>query len=425
MMAIQTVSEFTQEIKHLVEGHFGRVAVMGEISNMKRSSNGHLYVTVKDAGAQLPAVMWRGSAVSLNFEPEDGMQVIVHGALQVYPPHGKYQLVISRMEPVGVGELQAAFERLKRKLFEEGLFDAAHKRALPRFPERIGVITSATGAAFHDIRSTLEKRWPVAELVLLHSAVQGAGAAEQIAEGIEFFSEAAGGETDRGSADRASAGGEADGSGGVEDLSVSDGRVDVLIVGRGGGSLEDLWPFNEEVVARAIFRCRVPVISAVGHEIDVSISDYVADAKAATPTQAAVMATPDIQEMRYLIEDLSRVAEERVRGRLERWAQRVGRLAGSHALLRVREVLQIRRSGLERLTVSLSQHRADRVATGEKRLMELVHRLEKLDPKEPMRRGFSRVLQRGEWVRSSGAFLEGERFELEWADGRKSVESGS
>lgn len=410
MMAIQTVSEFTQEIKSLVEGHFGRVAVMGEISNMKRSSNGHLYVTVKDAGAQLPAVMWRGSAVSLNFEPEDGMQVIVHGALQVYPPHGKYQLVISRMEPVGVGELQAAFERLKRKLFEEGLFDAAHKRALPRFPERIGVITSATGAAFHDIRSTLEKRWPVAELVLLHSAVQGAGAAEQIAEGIEFFSEAAG---------------KADGSAGEEDLSVRDARVDVLIVGRGGGSLEDLWPFNEEVVARAIFRCRVPVISAVGHEIDVSISDYVADAKAATPTQAAVMATPDIQEMRYLIEDLSRVAEERVRGRVERWAQRVGRLAGSHALLRVREVLQIRRSGLERLSVSLSQHRADRVATGEKRLMELVHRLEKLDPKEPMRRGFSRVLQRGEWVRSSGAFLEGEGFELEWADGRKSVESGS
>ena len=410
-MAIQTVSEFTQEIKSLVEGHFGRVAVMGEISNMKRSSNGHLYVTVKDAGAQLPAVMWRGNVGYLRFEPEDGMQVIVHGALQVYPPHGKYQLVISRMEPVGMGELQAAFERLKRKLFEEGLFDAAHKRALPRFPERIGVITSATGAAFHDIRSTLEKRWPVAELVLLHSAVQGAGAAEQIAEGIEFFSKAAGGS--------------ADGSGGVEDLSVSDARVDVLIVGRGGGSLEDLWPFNEEVVARAIYRCRVPVISAVGHEIDVSISDYVADAKAATPTQAAVMATPDIQEMRYLIEDLSRVAEERVKGRVERWAQRVGRLAGSHALLRVREVLQIRRSGLERLTVSLSQHRADRVATGEKRLMELVHRLEKLDPKEPMRRGFSRVLQRGEWVRSSGAFLEGERFELEWADGRKSVESGS
>ena len=420
-MAIQTVSEFTQEIKSLVEGHFGRVAVMGEISNMKRSTNGHLYVTVKDAGAQLPAVMWRGNVGYLRFEPEDGMQVIVHGALQVYPPHGKYQLVISRMEPVGMGELQAAFERLKRKLFEEGLFDAAHKRALPRFPERIGVITSATGAAFHDIRSTLEKRWPVAELVLLHSAVQGAGAAEQIAEGIEFFSEAARGDADRASADRASA----DGSGGVEDLSVSDGRVDVLIVGRGGGSLEDLWPFNEEVVARAIFRCRIPVISAVGHEIDVSISDYVADAKAATPTQAAVMATPDIQEMRYLIEDLSRVAEERVKGRVERWAQRVGRLAGSHALLRVREVLQIRRSGLERLTVSLSQHRADRVAAGEKRLMELVHRLEKLDPKEPMRRGFSRVLQRGEWVRSSGAFLEGEGFELEWADGRKSVESGS
>lgn len=364
---------------------------MGEISNMKRSSNGHLYVTVKDAGAQLPAVMWRGSAVSLNFEPEDGMQVIVHGALQVYPPHGKYQFVISRMEPVGVGELQAAFERLKRTLFEEGLFDVAHKKPLPRFPERIGVITSATGAAFQDIRSTLEKRWPVAELVLLPAAVQGAGAAEQIAKGIDFFSEAT-------------------------------GRVDVLIVGRGGGSLEDLWPFNEEVVARAIFRCTVPVISAVGHEIDVSISDFVADAKASTPTQAAVMATPDIQELRYLIEDLSRSAQERVRRRVEQLGQRVVRLAGSHALLRVREVLQIRRSALDRLMVTMNQYRADRLNAGEVRLKELLHKLEMLDPKEPLRRGFSRVLQQGIWVRSSDTFREGEAIELEWADGRKEIE---
>lgn len=391
MNTIQTVSEFTKEIKSLIEGHFGRVSVMGEISNMKRSSNGHLYVTVKDVGAQLPAVMWRGSAVSLNFEPEDGMQVIVHGALQVYPPHGKYQFVISRMEPVGVGELQAAFERLKRTLFEEGLFDVAHKKPLPRFPERIGVITSATGAAFQDIRSTLEKRWPVAELVLLPAAVQGAGAAEQIAKGIDFFSEAT-------------------------------GRVDVLIVGRGGGSLEDLWPFNEEVVARAIFRCTVPVISAVGHEIDVSISDFVADAKASTPTQAAVMATPDIQELRYLIEDLSRSAQERVRRRVEQLGQRVVRLAGSHALLRVREVLQIRRSALDRLMVTMNQYRADRLTAGEVRLKELLHKLEMLDPKEPLRRGFSRVLQQGIWVRSSDTFREGEAIELEWADGRKEIE---
>lgn len=387
MPAIQTVYELTAEIKGVIESHFGQVSVMGEISNFKRSSNGHLYLTVKDSRAQLPSVMWRGSAFSLGFEPEDGMKVVIHGALQIYAPHGRYQMIIDRMEQQGIGELQIAFERLKKKLHAEGLFDAAAKKPLPAYPMRIGVITSSTGAAFHDIRSTLEKRWPVAELVLLHSAVQGVDAARQLEEGIQFFSE----------------GGE---------------EVDVLIVGRGGGSLEDLWPFNEERVARAIYACRVPVISAVGHEIDVSISDYVADQSAATPTQAAVAATPDIQELRYQMDDIARHVQESMKRRLDRLKERVERHAGSHALMKVQGVIQMRRSVVDQLRFRLTQGHRDRFAASSQALVMLQHKLERVNPKEPLRRGFSRVIQDGTWVRKREGLDPGRSFEIEWADGR-------
>src|SRR5699024_2476729 len=268
-----SVSELTGEIKSVLEGNFIDVRVEGEMSNVSTSRRGHTYFTLKDEGAQLACVIWSGVNQRLGVELTDGQQITVGGDIQVYPPHGKYQLIVRSVEQAGKGALQQAFERLKAKLKNEGLFDEAHKKLLPEFPRHIGVITSATGAAFHDITDTLQRRWPLADVLLHHSSVQWANAASELVDAIRWFSD--------------------------------NQNVDVLIVGRGGGSLEDLWPFNEEAVARALFACKVPTISAVGHEVDFSISDFVADVRAATPTQAAILSTPDINEVRMRADDLA------------------------------------------------------------------------------------------------------------------------
>jgi len=271
---IPSVEELTEKIKNLLEQNFTDILVEGETSNVNQSRNGHYYFTLKDSNASLPCVIWRSTAQRLGINLTDGQQIVVGGDIQVYAPHGRYQMIVNLVQQAGIGKLQQAFEKLKAKLKEEGLFEDDHKQALPKFPESIGVVTSSTGAAFQDIRSTLEKRWPLAEIKLYHASVQGVNAAPEIVEGINYFS--------------------------------NHKNVDVIIIGRGGGSLEDLWPFNEESVARAVFHCEVPLISAVGHEVDFSISDFVADARAATPTQAAIVAAPDINEIRYMVEDYTK-----------------------------------------------------------------------------------------------------------------------
>ena len=258
--AVLTVTELTTQIKGLLEGRFVRVAVGGEISNCRRQSSGHLYFTLKDAGACLGAVLWRQSASRLRFEPVDGLEVVCHGRLELYAPHGKYQLIAERMEPLGAGALALAFEQLKGKLEREGLFDPARKRPLPFLPRQIGVVTSPTGAALRDFLRVLHGRFPSLCVLVAPAKVQGEGAAAEIAAGIDRLS--------------------------------SGGGVDVIVVTRGGGSTEDLWAFNEEVVARAIARSRVPVVSAVGHEIDFTIADFVADWRAPTPTAAAEILAP-------------------------------------------------------------------------------------------------------------------------------------
>ncbi|MHC5052775.1 MAG: exodeoxyribonuclease VII large subunit, partial [Planctomycetota bacterium] len=237
---VYTVSELQAHVRDFLESEVGRVWVEGEISNFKRHHSGHLYFALRDADARLDAVMWRSTARRLKFEPEEGLAVRARGNLTVYPPQGRYQMVVAALEPVGAGPLQVRFEQLRRKLAEEGLFDAEHKKELPAFPRRVALITSPTGAAVRDLISVALRRWPPLELAVVPVKVQGEGAAEEIAAGIR----------------------EADGRG-----------FDVLVIGRGGGSLEDLWAFNEEVVARAVFAAQTPVVSAVGHEVDVSISD--------------------------------------------------------------------------------------------------------------------------------------------------------
>ena len=316
---VPSVSDLTNNIKHLLENNFRDILVEGELSNVNQSRNGHYYFTIKDDEAQLPCVIWRSTAQRLDVSLRDGQQVVLGGDIQVYAPHGRYQMIVTLVQQAGVGKLQQKFEELKKKLENEGLFDDSHKKPLPPFPLRIGVITSSTGAAFQDIRATFEQRWPAATLYLYHASVQGLNAAKELEEAVHYFDE-------------------------------QKEPVDLLIIGRGGGSLEDLWPFNEEIVARALFKCSIPVISAVGHEVDFSITDFVADARAATPTQAVIIAAPDINELRYQIEDYSESLSTVIQQKLTHFRDYVDRLAHSHALLVVQEKLKFHQNKVENLT---------------------------------------------------------------------------
>ena len=260
-----TVSELTRQIRSNLEQQFPSVRVEGEISNLRCPSSGHQYLTLKDQGSQIRAVLFRSQAKRLKFALQDGLEVFVLGRLTVYEPRGDYQLLVEAVEPKGVGELELAFRQLKAKLEAEGLFQESRKQPLPSFPERIGVVTSPVGAALHDLLTIMHRRWPLAQVLLAPVAVQGAAASGQIVAAIQVLNQ----------------------------LRSQSQEVDVMIVGRGGGSLEDLWAFNEERVVRAIAASRIPVVSAIGHETDLTLSDFVADCRAPTPSAAAELVVPD------------------------------------------------------------------------------------------------------------------------------------
>lgn len=286
---IYTVSQINSLIKEVLEnGLPGRLTITGEITGWKLHHSGHCYFSLKDENSQLPCVMWRSSFGRVKFQPENGLAVVAAGNIDVYPPQGKYQFYVDTMAPAGTGALQLAFEQMVKRLRAEGLFDDKYKKRLPAYPERIGILTSESGAAVHDIVDSIHNRWPCVRLFLYPVAVQGEGAAREMAAALR-------------------------------DVNTRNARLklDVLIVGRGGGSLEDLWAFNEEVVARAIFDSQIPVISAVGHEVDTTIADLVADARASTPTKAGVVAVPDMYEvLADLVNKQSRLMVI-VKGRIE------------------------------------------------------------------------------------------------------------
>jgi exodeoxyribonuclease VII large subunit len=386
---VTTVSDITNQIKQLLESNFFDVLVEGEISNVSKSRNGHYYFTIKDDHAQLPCVVWRSTAQRLGVELSDGQQVVIGGDIQVYAPHGRYQMIVSLVQQAGIGLLQQKFEQLKEKLQQEGLFDDAHKKALPSFPQHIGVITSSTGAAFHDIRSTFEKRWPLATLYLYHASVQGLNAAGELVSAIETVSHQP--------------------------------EIELVIIGRGGGSLEDLWPFNEEKVARAIFNCPVPTISAVGHEVDFSISDFVADARAATPTQAAMIAAPDINDLRLQIDDYANTIEIHLKQKIENYKEYVHRLLNSHALLKIRDRMIHHRNHISSLTNALQHRRQLLMYANKERLQTATYLLEKKNPREPLERGFTRILQNNSWVKSKSELDTAREFEIEWKDGKTGI----
>jgi exodeoxyribonuclease VII large subunit len=359
-----TVSRLNSLIKQTLTDHLPTtIHLAGEISNLSTPASGHIYMTLKDANSEIRAVMWRSGAASLKFKPTDGMEVVATGKVDVYEPRGQYQFYIRKLEPRGVGSLELAFRQLHDKLKTEGLFNPERKKPIPVYPRRIAVVTSDTGAAIRDILTTLERRFPCVEVCLHPVRVQGEGAAEEIAAAIDRLNQQA----------------------------ARLGGFDVMIVGRGGGSLEDLWAFNEEVVARAIHASHIPVISAVGHEVDVSIADLVADVRAPTPTAAAEMAVPVLREiLDDLATDISRI------GRAVRHAVDIAR---SHlrviqqselfrdpvAMIRRREQLMDELNG--RLTACAIQH----IGQTHRQLHQLEIRLTALQPKAYCRQQVERL----------------------------------
>ena len=297
---VRTVTELTLALQGLVAEAFEDVWVRGEVTNLRRVASGHVYFALKDEGAVLPSVIWRSAAARLRFQLEDGIELVCRGALDVYPPHGKYQLIVQEAQPLGAGALQLAFEQLKKRLAAEGLFDAARKVPLPFLPRRIALVTSKSGAAVRDLVTVIHRRFPPVEIVLVAAKVQGPGAAQDVARA----------------------------------LALADARsgADVIVCGRGGGSLEDLWAFNEEPVARAIAACETPVVSAVGHEIDVTIADLVADVRAATPSQAGELVVPVYEDLRLDLEARAGRVRHLVRTRVDRAWQRLEAAAGRPVL---------------------------------------------------------------------------------------------
>lgn len=316
---VLTVSELTGTVRKLLEKEIGEVWVSGEVTNFRLQSSGHCYFTLKDVGAQVSCVLFRGEAAANREFLQDGQKVLLQGSLTVYEPRGQYQLVVRAIEPQGIGALQLAFEKLKRKLQAEGLFAAERKRPLPRYPQRIGLVTSPTGAAIRDVLHVIQRRQPSLEIILVPCRVQGDGAAGEIAAAIRL----------------------------LNDWSTHDDtgqRLDLILVTRGGGSLEDLWAFNEEAVARAIFESALPVVSAVGHEIDFTISDFVADLRAATPSAAAELITEGTFASRQFIADAGRrlglLARQQLESSREQLLQLTHRVVRAHPRRQLRDAAQ-------------------------------------------------------------------------------------
>lgn len=388
-MALQPVSvtQLTQYIKLLLDRDeiLSQVCVRGELSNYKAHSSGHQYFTLKDEGAVISCVMFRSDAMRMRFRPESGMKVILYGRVSLFPKSGQYQIYVTAMQPDGVGALAVAFEQLKRRLHEEGLFDPAAKKHLPAYPQRIALVTSPTGAAVRDMIRILGSRWPMAEVLVCPVRVQGDGAAEEIAAMLDY---------------------------------VDKHRLaDVIITGRGGGSLEDLWAFNEEIVARAIWRCETPVISAVGHEPDVTISDYVADLRAATPSNAAELAVPDCTVLQQTLRQTLLRLEQAERNRISRLSQRLKMLADSRVMKRPDAYLQQQELQLEMLRQRLEHSGADMMNRNMTRFQKTAAKLDALSPLKVLSRGYAMVTCEDTVVRSVQQVEAGQSLSVSLSDG--------
>lgn len=384
-----SVSEVTSRVKEHVESRFADVWVAGEVSNLTRASSGHIYLSLKDETALLRAVVWRGTVAQLAIEPADGLQVVCHGRIEVYPPRGTYQLTIDRLHAVGTGALEAALRRLHARLDAEGLFAPERKRPLPAFPRRIALVTSPTGAAIADFLECLFGRWRGSEVIVVPSRVQGAGAAEELATALATAARLM-------------------------------PAVDCIALVRGGGSLEDLWSFNEEVLVRAIAATPIPIVSGVGHEIDVTLADLVADVRALTPTDAAARVSPD---GRQLAADVAGAAQ-RLRAALARRAatarDRLRQLAGSRIFADPTRIVRDRRDATDAQLVRLARQARVAAARGRERLAAAAARLEAGSPLKLLARGWSATFRDGDpaALRSVVGLRVGDSLVTRLADGQ-------
>lgn len=393
---IYTISEINSQIKSLLEGNYASVWISGEISNFKNHSSGHFYFSLKDENSQIQSVMFRGSNRLLKFKIEDGLEVIANGRVTVYEPRGNYQIVIEYLEPKGLGALQLAFEQLKKKLDQEGLFDQARKKPLPFLPKKIGIVTSPTGAAIRDLIHILQRRYPNIEILLNPVNVQGDSAANEIAQAIEELNK-------------------------FED-------IDLLIVGRGGGSLEDLWAFNTEVVARAIATSRLPIISAVGHEIDITISDYVADLRAPTPSAAAELAVPVKMDLEMTIQSIKMDLYQSMKRILDSLNEKLKfyRSHLKHPKTKIEELAQKLDESIDRLKLAMANHLIQ--IKGE--LAVFSKALKTLSPLAVLERGYSityrKELKKGKIelipIKNSSEITIGDSLEIQFSRGKIEAE---
>ena len=403
-----TVSKVTDYIGELIgsDSNLKHIFIKGELSNVKLYRSGHLYFTLKDEESQIRGVMF-GARYKLKFKPKDGMKVLIEGKIEVYKNYGTYQLYVSEISKDGIGDLHRKFEELKEKLNKEGLFDESHKKKIPNFPKRIGVVTAANGAAIRDIITTIKRRWPLCEVLLFPSLVQGDKAAENIVYQIKRSEKF---------------------------------NLDTLIVGRGGGSIEDLWSFNEEIVARAIYDCNTPVISAVGHEIDFTISDFVADLRAATPTAAAEIAVPPYAEIRNAINQLNLRANLAINKTLDENKSKLDNIVSKQLFTAPREIYAPKEMMLDNIVRRL-QHSSESLIMKNKNKLDLLKnsnvlknpeniiknqkenyllqlsKLEILNPLNTLKRGYSLARTNGKVVSSAKQLKSGDNLEVEFEDG--------
>ena len=382
-----TVSELNNFIKNMFDSNrlLAAVSVRGEISNFVNHRSGHLYFSLKDESGQFKAVMFRASAMKLKFIPENGMKVTVFGSISVFSRDGVYQMYVTSMQPDGIGALYLAYEQLKNKLEKEGLFDEYHKKSLPEYPERIGVITSPTGAAVRDIINVLGRRYSLATVYIYPALVQGEGAVETLINGIDYF-------------DRSK-------------------LVDTIIIGRGGGSIEDLWAFNDERLARRIFDCSVPVISAVGHETDFTICDFVSDMRAPTPSAAAEIAVPDIRELIMRTDGFSDRCDRALIRAVEKSNERFLRVASSKVITDFSDIIESLYEDVRALAMNAGSSFSTMLSDKKMRFVTNVGKLEALNPLSVLTRGFSVVQKNGENVSTVEAVSENDSVTVRIYDG--------
>ena len=390
---ILTITELTREIKSDLENRFPAISVKGEISNFKLPGSGHIYMTLKDEGAQIPAVIWKNIRMRLPVELKDGMEIIARGRIEVYPPSGRYQLICTSVSLAGAGMLQQAFSMLLEKLAGQGYFNQEHKKPLPGIPEKIGLVTSATGAVIEDMSNVLKRRFPAAKLLLFPVKVQGADAAQNIINALSYFN---------------------------HPLDPAH-KPDIIIVARGGGSLEDLQAFNEENVALAIFSSTIPVISAVGHETDVTIADMVADMRAGTPSIAAEIAAPDTRELLKHNDALLDRQCTALYAKIEGTERQLHSLLGSYAFNRPQVTLERMQERIDHSVRFMSQSVRSAFMHTERRFSSVTERLSLLDYRKTLERGFTLVRKEKRAITSSTDLYEGDMASVIFHDGETAV----